>query len=247
MGVIKLPIVGSDQFHLLITPKVCFIRIVYLGYGGEVKPITYLYILTPGYNNYNRMYKVDELTDDEKRDMINHAITKHYPKMLKDEQRITSYNYHLYSDLLSFCMEQFLTKKPLDYQYKVTVTDDAILNYMGRSMSLNLRSSSSPYWNQIRKQSYNYRGVYLAETDKAYINGDYDEITVIEDADYDCMLTQLNKLDFYHKPLLTDYYLKGMTYEQLNKKYGIALRHLSQAINKGLEIIRTECRKSQNL
>ena len=193
------------------------------------------------------MYKVDELTDDEKRDMINHAITKHYPKMLKDEQRITSYNYHLYSDLLSFCMEQFLTKKPLDYQYKVTVTDDAILNYMGRSMSLNLRSSSSPYWNQIRKQSYNYRGVYLAETDKAYINGDYDEITVVEDADYDCMLTQLNKLDFYHKPLLTDYYLKGMTYEQLNKKYGIALRHLSQAINKGLEIIRTECRKSQNL
>lgn len=247
MGVIKLPIVGSDQFIILITPKVCFIRIVYLGYGGGVKPITYIHILTPGYNNYNGMYKVDELTDDEKRDMINHAITKHYPKMLKDEQRITSYNYHLYSDLLSFCMEQFLTKKPLDYQYKVTVTDDAILNYMGRSMSLNLRSSTSPYWSHIRKDSYNYRGVYLAETDKSYINGDYDEITISEDADYECMITQLNKLDFYHKPLLTDYYLNGMTYEQLNKKYGIALRHLRKAINEGLKIIKTECRKEQNL
>ena len=61
------------------------------------------------------------------------------------------------------------------------------------------------------------------------------------------MLIQLDKLDFYHKPLLTDYYLKGMTYEQLNKKYGIALRHLRKAIDKGIEIIRTECKKAQNI
>ena len=193
------------------------------------------------------MYKVEELTDDEKRDMINIAIAKHYPKMLLDEKRITSYNYHLYSDLLSFCMEQFLCKKDINYKYKVCVTDDAILNYMGRSMSLNLRSSSSPYWSHIRRDSYNYRGIYLAETDKSYINGDYDEIVVKEDADYDCMLTQLDKLDFFHKPLVTDYYLNGMTYAQLNKKYGISLKHLNQAINKGLEIIRTECRKEKNL
>ena len=246
MGVIKLPIVGSDQFHLLITPKVCFIRIVYLGYGGEVKPITYLYILITGYNNYNRMNEYD-LTDEEKRDMINIAITKHYKKMLKDERQITSYNYHLYSDLLSFCMEQFLCKKPLDYQFKVCVTDDAILNFMGRSMSLNLRSSTSPYWSHIRKDSYNFRGIYLAETDKSYVNGDYDEISVNQDDDYGCMLIQLEKLDFYHKPLIVDYYLKGMTYDQLNKKYGIALRHLRQAISEGLEIIKTECRKTQTL
>ena len=193
------------------------------------------------------MYKVEELTDDEKRDMINIAIAKHYPKMLLDEKRITSYNYHLYSDLLSFCLEQFLCKKDINYKYKVCVTDDAILNYMGRSMSLNLRSSSSPYWSHIRRDSYNYRGIYLAETDKSYINGDYDEIVVKEDADYDCMLTQLDKLDFFHKPLVTDYYLNGMTYAQLNKKYGISLKHLNQAINKGLEIIRTECRKEKNL
>jgi hypothetical protein len=246
LGVIKLPIVGSDQFYLLITPKVCFIRIVYLGYGGEVKPITYLYILTPGYNNYNRMNEYD-LTEDEMREMINISISKHYSKMLKDEKRITSYNYHLYSDLLSFCMEQFLTKKNIKYQYKVCVTDDAVLNYMGRSMSLNLRSSTSPYWSHIRRDSYNYRGLYLAETDKSYVNGDYDEITINEDDDYGCMLIQLEKLDFFHKPLITDYYLKGMTYDQLNKKYGIALRHLRQAISEGLEIIKTECRKTQTL
>ena len=187
------------------------------------------------------------LTEDEMRDMINREITLAYPKMCKDEKRITSYNYHLYSDLLSFCIEQFLSKKPLEYQFQVCCINRKVLNYMGRSMSLNLRSSTSPYWSHIRRDSYNYRGLYLAETDKSYVNGDYDEISVNEDDDYGCMLIQLEKLDFYHKPLIIDYYLKNMTYEQLNKKYGIALRHLRQAINEGLEIIRTECRKTQNI
>jgi hypothetical protein len=228
-------------------PKVCFIRIVYLGYGGGVKPITYLYILIPGYNNYNRMNKIDELTEDEMRDMINREITLAYPKMLLDEKRITSYNYHLYSDLLSFVLAEFLGKKSIQYQFQVCCINKKVLNYIGKSMSLNLRSSSSPYWNQIRKQSYNYRGVYLAETDQAYITGQYDEITIAEDADFECMLIQLEKLDFYHKPLLVDYYIQGMTFIQLNKKYGISLRHLREAINKGLEIIRTECKKEQNI
>ena len=246
MGVIKLPIVGTDQFYLLITPKVCFIRIVYLGYGGEVKPITYLYILITGYNNYKRMNEYD-LTEDEMRDMINREITLAYPKMLKDERQITSYNYHLYSDLLSFVLAEFLGKKSIQYQFQVCCINKKVLNYMGRSMSLNLRSSTSPYWSHIRKDSYNYRGIYLAETDKSYVNGDYDEITINEDDDYSCMLIQLEKLDFYHKPLIIDYYLKNMTYDQLNKKYGITLRHLRQAINEGLQIIKTECRKAQTL
>jgi hypothetical protein len=193
------------------------------------------------------MYKTEELTDDEKRNMINIAIAKHYKKMLKDEKRITSYNYHLYSDLLSFVLSEFLSKKDMQYKFKVCCIDKKILNYIGRSMSLNLRSSTSPYWSHIRRDSYNYRGIYLAETDKSYVNGDYDEISVNEDDDYGCMLIQLEKLDFYHKPLIIDYYLKNMTYDQLNKKYGIALRHLRQAISEGLEIIKTECRKTQNI
>jgi DNA-directed RNA polymerase specialized sigma24 family protein len=61
------------------------------------------------------------------------------------------------------------------------------------------------------------------------------------------MLIQLEKLDFYHKPLIIDYYIQGMTYIQLNKKYGISLKHLKTAIEEGLSIIRTECKKQQNI
>ena len=190
-------------------------------------------------NEYN-------LTEDEMRDMINREITLAYPKMCQDEKRITSYNYHLYSDLLSFVLAEFLGKKSIQYQFQVCCINKKVLNYMGRSMSLNLRSSTSPYWNHIRKDSYNYRGIYLAETDKAYVNGNFDEIEISEDDDYGCMLIQLDKLDFYHKPLITDYYLKNMTYQQLHKKYGISLRDLKTAIDEALLIIKTECKKTQN-
>jgi len=189
---------------------------------------------------------MNDLTEEEMRDMINREITLAYPKMRQDERQITSYNYHLYSDLLSFVLSEFLSKKPIEYQYKVCCIDKKVLNYIGRSMSLNLRSSTSPYWSHIRRDSYNYRGVYLAETDKAYINGNYDEMEISEDDNYDCMLTQLDKLSFYHRPLIIDYYIEGMTYAQLHKKYGISLKYLKIAIDEALLIIKTECKKLQN-
>jgi len=186
------------------------------------------------------------LTEDEMRDMINREITLAYPKMRQDEKRITSYNYHLYSDLLSFVLAEFLGKKSIPYQYKVCCVDKKILNYVGRSMSLNLRSSTSPYWSHIRRDSYNYRGLYLVETDKSYVNGQFDEIEISEDDNYNCMLIQLDKLSFYHRPLIIDYYIEGMTYAQLHKKYGISLSNLKIAIDEALLIIKTECNKLQN-
>ena len=177
------------------------------------------------------------------RDMINVEITKAYPKMCQDEKRITSYNYHLYSDLLSFVLSEFLSKKDMQYKFKVCCIDKKILNYIGRSMSLNLRSSTSPYWSHIRRDSYNFRGLYLVESDKAYVNGDYDIIQEQEMDNHGCMLQALEQLDFYHKPLLTDYYLHGLNYSQLNKKYGISPNHLKKAIDKGISIIRQQCKQ----
>ena len=189
-----------------------------------------------------------ELTEDEMREAINAAITKAYPKLVQDHKRITSYNYQQFEELLPFVLEEFLCKKDIQYQYKVCVTDNAVANYFGRSMSLNLRSSSSPYWNKIRKQSYNYRGVYLVENQDAYIKREYDVINEPDEQDnFDCMLIQLDKLSFYHKPLVIDYFLNGMTYTKMFEKYKISIQHLKQAIDEGLETIRQECKKQQEL
>jgi hypothetical protein len=189
------------------------------------------------------------LTEDEMKDAINVEISKAFPKMLKDHKRITSYNYHMFEDLLQFCLSEFLSKKSLEYQYQLCCVDKKVINYMGRSMALNLKSSTSPYWNTYRRESYNYRGVYLAETDGAYIQGEFDvirdQLTPSELTDpYDCMLKALDELDFYHKPLLTDYFIKGLTYQQMHEKYGISLRHLKIGVEKGLELIRQECKQT---
>jgi hypothetical protein len=188
-----------------------------------------------------------DLTEEEMRDMVNIKLTEIYPKLQKDFKRITSYNSAQFEDLLMFCIHEFLSKKPIRYQFKVAVTDNALPNYFGRSMSLNLRSSSSPFWHQYRKEGYNSRGTYLAETDSKLIQGEYDEIQdmlspATEVDPYECMMSAISKLDFYHQPLLTDYYLNGLTYNQMNKKYGIAIRHLRIAVEESIQQLQESCK-----
>ena len=70
---------------------------------------------------------MNNLTDDEKRALVDREITLAYPKMYKDFLRITGYNNEQWEDLLPFCISEFLTKKPIDYQYQVSVIDKKLL------------------------------------------------------------------------------------------------------------------------
>jgi len=193
---------------------------------------------------------MNDLTDNEKRDLVNREVTLAYSKMLQDEKRITSYNYKYFSDLLSFCLEQFLTKKTLDYQYKVAVVDKALLNYMGKSMALNLKSKSSPYWNQVRKASYNFRGVYEAEYENSTyktVNFDLEELDdnfdlpIHQSDPVECISHAVENLDFYHKAIMLDYYFNNMTYNEMNKKYNITLISLKKAVDQGKQLIKEQC------
>lgn len=189
---------------------------------------------------------MNDLTTSEKWDYINIQVTKDYPKMAADAKRITSYNSEQFEDLLPFCIAELLTKKSIDYLYKLIVLDKALPNFMGKSMSLNLRSSTSPFWSKYRREGYNSRGIYLKETDKAYIQGEFEEITEwdtpAEHIDsFECMMAALNKLDFYHSALLNDYFIKEMTFKAMNEKYGISLAHLRKDIDHGIKLIQQHC------
>ena len=58
------------------------------------------------------------ITDEDKIREINIMVSKAYPKMLEDYQRISSYNKKQYEDLLPFCIAELLGKKSIDYQYQ---------------------------------------------------------------------------------------------------------------------------------
>jgi hypothetical protein len=179
--------------------------------------------------------------EDNMRVAINSAITKHWKKLVKDSKQVAGYNYNQYGeDLLLFCLSEFLTKKSLEYQFKVCVIDDKVCNYIGRSMSLNIRSNSSPFWNKYRKESYNSRGVYTSESDPINIQNSIEETYEIDARD--CIMNYIEKLDFYHKALIEDYYINGLTYKEMHKKYGITLFSLKNGVKEGLEIIKNHCK-----
>ena len=164
-----------------------------------------------------------ELTDNEKREYINKEITRCYPKMYADSLRITSYNHVLFEDLLPFVLSEFLTKKPINYQYKVCCIDRKLLNYIGRSMSLNLRSSTSTYWNKYRKEAYNSRGTYLVEYDE-FNSYQWEDVIEpdkrVEDmSPRECLYAAIDNLNFYFKALITEYYIHDLTLVEINEKY----------------------------
>ena len=186
-----------------------------------------------------------DLTDNEKIEYINKEITRCYPKMLADSLRITSYNSKQFEDLLPFVISEFLTKKPIDYQYKVCCIDKKLANYIGRSMSLNLRSSTSTFWNKYRKEAYNSRGTYIIEYDE-FGTYDWDEIVDpdkrIEDmSPGECLFAAIDNLDFYFKALITDYYLNDLTLVEINNKYKIPINSVRKDLKQGVKLIQQHC------
>ena len=107
-----------------------------------------------------------ELTQEDKTREINETIKRVYPKMIADYNRITTYNRKQYEDLLPFCLAELITKKSIDYQYQLICVDKKLANYIGRSMSLNIRSNTSPFWQHYRRETYVSRGVYLTDNEK---------------------------------------------------------------------------------
>jgi DNA-directed RNA polymerase specialized sigma subunit len=56
------------------------------------------------------------------------------------------------------------------------------------------------------------------------------------------MLWALEQLDFYHRQLVTDYYLNGLKFGEIKEKYGISLNYVSRDIKYGLKLIRKKCK-----
>ena len=186
-----------------------------------------------------------DLTIEEKKQAIDKEVTKCYPKMYADSLRITSYNHKQFEDLLPHVLSEFLTKKDIDYQYKVAVIDKKLPNYIGRSLSLNLRSSTSTFWNKYRKEAYNSRGSYLVEYD-GFNDYEWDEIVDpdkrIEDmSPGECLYAAIDNLDFYFKALITEYHLNDLTLVEINEKFKIPINSIRKDLKQGVKLIQQHC------
>ena len=193
------------------------------------------------------------MTNEENmRVAVNMKVEQHWDKMVKDSKQIAGSNYHLYGqDLLMFTISDFLTKKDIAYQYKVAVTDDKLLNYLGRAMALNIKSNTSPFWTNYRKYLYNTRGIYEIEYEGT--NGDpinYEVTTIDEDFDLepkyksatDCMQWAVEQLDFYYGALVDQYYYQKKTFVEIAEYYNIPKYAVIKDIKEAKKILKQHCK-----
>ena len=191
------------------------------------------------------------MTEEEMKKQINAKVTQWYAKMYKDSIQISGANFEKYGeDLLAYCLEDFLCNKSIDYQYKISCIDEKLPNYIGYSMGLQIKSSSSPFWFKYRKEGYNSRGIYLAEDGSVEIDPSVEigeEMDVEFDSpayvknDLDCVRYALEQLHWYDSHLINDYFIKGLTYQDMHVKYKISLNSLKKDINKALAKIKNIC------
>jgi hypothetical protein len=177
---------------------------------------------------------------------IDRAIQIHWDKMVQDHKRITSYNHEMWEDLLNFCLTEFLGKKSIEYQYKVAVTDNALPNYMGRSMSLNLRSSTSPFWTQYRREGYNSRGVYEVEEmenqELYYIQEDNIGLEIHEIDPYECVVYHIDKLNFYDKQIINHHLIDNWTIKKISEHYNIPINGITKDIKRIKSKLKEHCK-----
>jgi hypothetical protein len=191
------------------------------------------------------------MTEGEMRKEINAKVALWYPKMVKDSKQIAGANFEKYGeDLLAHCLEDFLVNKSIDYQYKVAIKDNKLVNYIGYSMGIAIKSSSSPFWFKYRKEAYNSRGIYLVEDGREEIDPlveigeemdvEFDSPAYVKN-ELDCVRYALEQLHWYDRVLIDDYFIKGLTYQDMHKKYNISLNSLKKDINKALVKIKNIC------
>lgn len=191
-----------------------------------------------------------DLTDDEIRAAIEVNVNKHWKKMVADSMRVAGANYDIYGDdLLAHCLSELFTKKPLAYQYQLIVVDDKLPNYIGRAMALEIKSSASPFFAKYRKFYFHMTANLSIDPDLEesfpYLTTQQEDLLTPKEHQTreDCMMHALEQLDFYHKRLVTEYYINGLSYNELHKKYNITLGSLKKDITKGIKLIRQYCDK----
>lgn len=137
-------------------------------------------------------------------------------------------------DLLQVSTLQFLTK-PWERQ-KQMLDDNMIGWYILVSATRNIQSSTSPFYNQVRKFKLSARSG--AMPDKS--NEDEDEL-LENQGWYQCFKRELASMDFYHRQLLLDKFEEGLTYDEMHEKYKITKISLTTDVRAAMQIIRCKC------
>ena len=115
--------------------------------------------------------------------------------------------------------------------------------YVLSGAGMQLRSSTSPFYNRIRKHKMYARENGLAGSDSNIFERIDDTEELDTECYFTCMKREIENLHWYHKTLLKEYWEQGMHLDQLHQKYNISKRHLTKDLNEAVLQIRENCKE----
>ena len=186
----------------------------------------------------------EDLSDAQKKAVIDREITYIYDQLVVNSNKICSYmSANWAPDLLVTIVEYFL-KMDLDKQYKIVMTPSkgagTLERYLTRAMALSVKSSTSPFFIRHRKHLLKNREIFMDYDYSDYIGFDEIDKEDIWEHNLDNIREVVNNLHFYNKYLIDEHYFKGQRLEDMSKTTQISTYRLSKDIKIALEELKSK-------
>ena len=118
--------------------------------------------------------------------------------------------------------------------------------YVLSGAGMQLRSSTSPFYQRIRKHKMSAREFGLPGTDANIFERIDDTEELSTECYYICMQREIENLHWYNKTLLQEYWIQGLHLDDLHAKYKISKKHLTKDLNAAILQIRENCEECDN-
>ena len=165
-----------------------------------------------------------ELTPKEK--FVREEIAKIYDQLVINCKKTCKAGYERWGhDLLPMCIEMFLNKD-IKTQLKV-IKDGKLENYITFMLGLQVKSGSSRFYSEYRKDSNSYREFfpnYEYRVEHQFEKPFEDE----EDEVITCIKQQMKKLNPYDKMLVEEILIQKEKYTTVSRKYDIPYASLKR-------------------
>lgn len=147
-------------------------------------------------------------------------------------------------DLLQEMMIQLYSMK--EEKIEQMLENGKLKWYVLSGAGMQLRSSTSPFYQRIRKHKMYAREAGLPGSDSNIFERVDDTEELSTECYFSCMKREIENLHWYSKTLLKEYWEQGMHLDALHEKYKISKKHLTKDLNTAILTIRencTECNK----
>lgn len=165
-------------------------------------------------------------------DKIEQWFNLNYKKLLENTTKITR-DENVSYDILQECILSFL-QMPQERQLGI-LSKNKVENFITTCVNIQFKSSTSPYHRKYRKQAMmEVEFLDWKELDTFVDSGNEEECL-------ECIMKELDSLHYYYRTLITDKFIKGMTYSELHQYYGISKNSLLKDIHSGLQMLKLKC------